>query len=179
MTDVDGYIRTRESGRLTQFVLFMPLTLALAASVAIRIGGSTEIAIIVFIGILELVYIAIWLRKPSPRFATNLVQPYSVGTWPASAPVFDFPDVVERYPRLRTTSALLGTFTLEPSGARWRPSAQTARSFGATEVVWGPEWTIRAKGVRGFARQVQLTLTKPGVQSIVIWTRHASDLRAP
>jgi hypothetical protein len=145
---------------------------------AIRVGGIGAIAVILGVALLELVYIAVWIRKPSPSVVTDLTEPYSVGTWSASAPMFDFPDVAERKPRLRSTSSLLGTFTLEPSGARWNPSQQSARSFGATAASWGPEWTIRARGVRGFSGQIQLTLEKPGAQSIVVWLRRAGDLRA-
>jgi hypothetical protein len=176
VTDVDGYVRTRESGRLIQFVIFLPFTLVIAFAVSLRIGGLGEISVILGVILLELLCIAAWVRKPSPSVPVDLAQPYSTGSWSASAPVFDFPEVAASNPRLRPTSSLFGHFILEPSGARWDPSQQTVRSFGAVAVSWGPEWTIRAKGVRGFGGQVQLTLEKPGTQSIVVWLRRARDL---
>jgi YD repeat-containing protein len=91
--------------------------------------------------------------------AIRVTGPGSVAIVAAVVAVDVFFAIVQRNPKLRATTELIGTVTVGPSGVRWNPSAQTARSFGESPAVWDTAWIASARRLRGLGDLVQLTLT--------------------
>ncbi|HEY4268494.1 MAG TPA: hypothetical protein VGM94_09920 [Galbitalea sp.] len=180
MSQFDDYARVRELGRARGIVVFgvFVLVMGLAVAFAVRGAGGFAIATIT-VGIAAFFAMAL-VRVPRPAVLTPLFSRARAGAWPATAAAAIFPQVLERYPRLSSTSEMTGVLTFSQLGVRWEPSTQSARSFGLQPVFWDAQWTAQARRLRGFGGLVQLTLTSPqATQSVTLWMRRASTFEIP